>query len=387
MGTQATLADVATMAGVSLATASRALSPTLSNAVGAELRARVRSAAAELSYVPNAHAQAMRRPIATLGLIVHDIADPVAAALASGVLKAASRSGLIVTIGASGSDPETEIRLIESQRRQRAMAVILAGSRFVDAPAQRWLDEEISLLRTGGGRVVTIGQALPMTDAIVVDNVGGGADLAGSLYRLGYRRFAILAGPEYLRTSEDRVAGFRDTLQSLGVEVAPEFVMASQVSRDGGYTSMRELLEIVPDVREAIDCVFAVDDSMAMGAVAAARDSGLRVPDDFGVAGFGDIGALRDVVPGLTTVRLPLAEMGSVAFDFATGGGQFPKSESQASEARRTAPRKGAPRRREPPQAELDEPPPDEVKEAQPRQHRVAGKVVLRDSTPSRTPA
>ena len=338
MGVQASLADVATMAGVSLATASRALSPTKADSVGSELRARVRAAAAELSYVPNAHAQAMRRPIATIGLIVHDIGDPVAAAVAAGVLKAAAARGLIVTIGASGSDPEAEVRLIESQRRHRAMAVILAGSRFVESPTQRWLDEEIAALQMSGARVVTIGQQDQTADAIVVDNAGGAAALARSLVDRGYRRFLVLAGPEYLRTSEDRVAGFRDGLAEAGVELPPECVMVSQLTRDGGYTAMRELV----DSGVTAECVFAVDDTMAMGAVAALRDNGMTVPGDIAVAGFGDIAALRDVVPGLTTVRLPLSEMGELAFALATAG------------------------------------------TGEPQVRPVAGSVVLRDSTPRR---
>ena len=338
MGTQASLADVATLAGVSIATASRALSATKADSVGSELRARVRAAAAELSYVPNAHAQAMRQPIATIGLIVHDIGDPVASAVAAGVLKAAAPRGLIVTIGASGSDPDSEVRLIESQRRHRAMAVILAGSRFVDSPSQRWLDEEISALQMSGARVVTIGQRDQTADAIVVDNAGGAASLAGALVSRGYRRFLVLAGPEYLCTSEDRVAGFRAGLADAGVELPPECVMVSQLTRDGGYTAMRELL----DSGMTGDCVFAVDDSMAMGAMAALRDNGLSVPADIAVAGFGDIAALRDVVPGLTTVRLPLSDMGGLAFELAT---------SIATE---------------------------------PQVRAVAGTVVLRDSTPPR---
>lgn len=313
MANQATLADVATLAGVSLATASRALNPTKGQSVGSELRARVRAAAAELSYSPNAHAQAMRSPTTSIGLIVHDIADPVAAAIASGVLSAAGVKGIIVTIGASGSDPEAEVRLIESLRRQRARAVILAGSRFTESPAQRWLIEEVTAIQAGGGRVVTIGQDQLATDAVVVDNATGASDLANSLYDLGYRRFALLSGPEYLATSEQRVAGFRDALTSNGCLIPEQNLLASQLSRDGGYTAMRELLEHQLDV----DCVFAVDDSMAMGAVAAARDSGQQVPDDIAVAGFGDIAALRDVVPGLTTVRLPLADMGRLAFQLA----------------------------------------------------------------------
>lgn len=315
MRTQATLHDVATMAGVSLATASRALSPTKGQSVGSELRARVRAAAAELSYSPNAHAQAMRSPTTTVGLVVHDIADPVAAAIASGVLAAAGKKDLIVTIGASGSDPEAEVRLVESLRRQRAKAVILAGSRFTESPAHRWLVEEVLAIQTGGGRVVTIGQDQLATDAVVVENASGAADLARSLWALGYRRFALLTGPEYLATSEQRVTGFRDALLENGYQLPAENILASQLSRDGGYTGMRELIE---NQLEA-DCVFAIDDSMAMGAVAALRDSGHRVPADIAVAGFGDIAALRDVVPGLTTVRLPLADLGRLALDLAVG--------------------------------------------------------------------
>ncbi len=322
MATQATLADVATLAGVSLATASRALSPTKGSAVGPELRARVRAAAAELSYAPNAHAQAMRSPtVGTAGLVVHDIADPVAAAIASGVLAAAAEQGLIVTIGASGGDPEAEVRLVETLRRQRARGIILAGSRFTDAAAQRWLDDEASALRAGGGRVVTIGQPAPDSHAVVVDNAGGAAELARALWGLGYRRFAVLAGPEFLATSEDRVAGFRDAVAAVGGELPAEHVLASQMTRDGGYTALRDLL----DHGVEVDCVFAVDDSMAMGAVAALRDSGLRVPDDVAVAGFGDIAALRDVVPGLTTVRLPLAAMGRTALRLAFDGRDEPQ--------------------------------------------------------------
>ncbi len=313
MGTQATLADVATMAGVSLATASRALSPTKGSAVGPELRARVRAAAAELSYAPNAHAQAMRSPTTTAGLIVHDIADPVAAAIASGVLAAAAEQGLIVTIGASGSDPEAEVRLVETLRRQRTRGIILAGSRFTESATQHWLDDEVAAIRAGGGRVVTIGRAAPGTQAVVVDNTGGAADLARAMWSAGYRRFAVLAGPEYLVTAADRVTGFRQAVIDLGGVLPEEQVPASQMSRDGGYAAMRDLL----DNGITADCVFAVDDSMAMGAVAALRDSGMRVPDDIAVAGFGDIAALRDVVPGLSTVRLPLAEMGRTALRLA----------------------------------------------------------------------
>ena len=107
MAGQVTLADVARAAGVSLATASRALHGATGRTVRADLADRVLSAARRLNYSPNANAQAMvRGPDATVGLIVHDIADPFAAAVASGVMAAAAERGLIVTIASALSDPD-----------------------------------------------------------------------------------------------------------------------------------------------------------------------------------------------------------------------------------------------------------------------------------------
>ena len=314
MSEQVTLADVARWAGVSLATASRALHGGAGRTVGPELRARVRAAAAELNYSPNANARAIvSGTTATVGLIVHDIADPSAAAVASGVMAAAADRDLIVTIASTLSDPFTEIRHVEALRRQRAKAVILAGSRFTDTESADRLAEELLGFSVGGGHVAVIGRHTLQLNTVVVDNAGGAARLAGALVALGYRRCAVLAGPESLVTSEDRVAGFRRGLLDAGIDLPGENVIETQFTRDGGYVAMTELLDREFDV----NVVFAVNDVMAVGAAAALRDQGYRVPQDMAVAGFDDIPTLRDVRPALTTVRLPLVEMGRRALELA----------------------------------------------------------------------
>jgi len=314
MGEQVTLADVARWAGVSLATASRALHGGAGRTVGPELRARVRAAAAELNYSPNANAQAIvRGTTSTVGLIVHDIADPSAAALASGVMAAAAERDLIVTIASTLSDPFVEIRHVEALRRQRARAVILAGSRFTDTESAERLAEELLGYSVGGGHVAVIGRHIPPLNTVVIDNVGGAARLARALVDLGYRGYAVLAGPESLVTSEDRVAGFRDGLRAAGIELPEENIIGAQFSRDGGYVAMVELLDREIDV----EVVFAVNDVMAVGATAALRDQGYLVPRDMAVAGFDDIPTLRDVRPALTTVRLPLVDIGRRALALA----------------------------------------------------------------------
>ncbi|HSS59166.1 MAG TPA: LacI family DNA-binding transcriptional regulator, partial [Solirubrobacteraceae bacterium] len=113
----ATLADVARRAGVSLATASRALNGSVGRQVGAALRDRVRQAAVELDYSPNAQAQAMARgTTATLGLVVHDVADPYFSTIASGVIEAAAERGLLVTVASTQRDPGAELRHVELLR-------------------------------------------------------------------------------------------------------------------------------------------------------------------------------------------------------------------------------------------------------------------------------
>ena len=314
----ATLADVARRAGVSLATASRALNGSAGRQVGALLLDRVRQAAIELDYSPNAQAQAMARgTTATLGLVVHDVADPYFSTIASGVIEAAADRGLLVTVASTQRDPGAELRHVELLRQARAQAVVLAGSRL-DDPAK--LDAMRSALRAftrGGGRVACIGQDVLGVSTVVVENRLGAAALAAALHRAGHRRFGVLAGPPEHLTARDRAEGFSYSLADLGAEPSPEHVITCDFSREGAYAATAELLA---RGRPPLDGLFAVTDVMALGALAALRDAGLRVPDDIGVAGFDDITSLRDVVPGLTTVRLPMAEMGAQVVGIALDG-------------------------------------------------------------------
>ncbi len=315
---QVTLADVAGAAGVSLATASRALNGSAGRTVGAELAARVLTAAAALGYSVNANAQAMARGTTTaVGLVVHDIADPYAAAIASGVMASAAERRLIVTVASTLSDAALELRHLQALLRQRARAVILAGSRFADPEATAATRRVLAAISAGGGHVATIGQHLPGVNTVAVENLDAARRLAQTLCALGYRRYAVLAGPEQLVTSEERLAGFREGLDRCGVPLPAENIIAAQFTRDGGYVAMTELL----DRELRVDAVFAVSDVMAVGAMAALREQGLSVPDDLALAGFDDIAMLRDIVPPLTTVRLPLAEMGRLAMDLAMRSG------------------------------------------------------------------
>jgi LacI family transcriptional regulator len=309
---------VAKRAGVSQPTASRVLngstrrpSPTIVEAV--------RRAADELGYISNAQAQALARAqTGLIGLVVHDIADPYFSAIAAGVQGEASEREMHVLLATTLRSTEEEIRAVGAFIAHRTDAIVLAGSRLRTDEGVRDEERLIGLLdryREIGGKVAVIGQPLPGTHCVAPENRAGGAAMAKALLGRGARRFVVLAGPAKLATAVDRTAGFVRELRRAGVK--PLAVVAGEFTRDGGYEAAREAIESLGLEPGGDVCVFAVNDVMALGAIAAFRAAGLRTPRDVWVAGFDDIPTLRDHDPGLTTVALPLHEMGRRAIDMA----------------------------------------------------------------------
>jgi LacI family transcriptional regulator len=304
------LTDVAARAGVSLATASRVVNGS-TRAVGAEISEHVLAVAADLGYLPNANAQAIARGTSKLiGLIVNDIADPYFSVIASGAMRVAEQHGMLL-LGSTHNRPEQELAYVAMLRAQRAQALILVGSRTTDTAHEKRLTAEVAAFRAAGGRVAAISQNKLGADTVLVENRSGARALARALFAAGHRRFAVFAGPPGLLTARDRARGFADGLTAEGI--APVAYLNGAFTRDGGYAAAEQLLSH----GDLPDCVFVAADVMALGAIAAFRDNGVRVPHDVGVAGFDDITTLRDVTPSLTTVRLPLLDMGQLVCEMA----------------------------------------------------------------------
>ncbi len=313
MSSQITLADVAERAGVSLATASRVVNGS-ERVVGSHFRERVLAAAAELGYTANAFAQAVARGRSdVVGLIVPDIQDPYFSVIAAAAMTVISPHGEMM-LGTTLHRPEQELRYVTTMRARQARALVMVGSRTTDGPHTRRLTEAIAEFVDGGGRAAVIGQDKLGADTVLPQNRAGARELAGALVDQGHRAFAVLGGPKQLLTARDRLDGFADGLGKRGRRVAA--VVHSEFTRDGGYQAMEELLER----KQRPGCVFAVNDVMAIGAMAAARDRGVQIPDDVAIAGFDDIPTLRDVAPSLTTVRLPLEDMGRMAASMVLDG-------------------------------------------------------------------
>jgi LacI family transcriptional regulator len=310
----ATLHDVAREAGVSLATASRSLNGS-TRKVNEDYRQRVLAAAARLNYSPNFSAQAVAKgSTSTVALLVSDIADPYFSSIAAGVIRAAEAEGLIVTMAVTERSTERELELVRALRGQRPRVMILTGSREDGSTSQAALIAELQAFAGTGGRVVLISQeGLPFS-TVVVDNYLGARALANSLVAAGYRRFAAIGAARALVTSRDRLAGFADGLAEHGIAIHPDHIVRGEFTRDGGFAAANQL---VADGLDQVDLVFAVSDVMAIGAMSALREAGIDVPGEVAVAGFDDIDTARDVTPALTTVTIPLADLGRQAVELA----------------------------------------------------------------------
>ena len=290
-GTRVTLQDVADRSGVSLTTASRVVSDG-SRQVGPALADRVRKAVAELGYTADLQARAVATGRSALvGVIVHDISDPYFSLIAAGVIEVARSRQLLACMssipaarggGAIGGGvapsavPETaELDYVGLMRAQRARAMILIGSRSDDAAATGALRAEIAAFTAAGGRAACVGQDLLGIDTVLPENRLGAQALAKALAAQGHRSFAVLAGPRGLLTARDRLDGFRDGLAAWSVALEPARVVHCPFSRDGGYEGMSSILAAGLPLP---DCVFAVTDVMAVGALARLRAAGLPCP-------------------------------------------------------------------------------------------------------------
>jgi LacI family transcriptional regulator len=320
-----TLTEVARLAGVSPATASRVLNGS-ARKPGKDIADRVRQAADSLGYIPNAQAQGLAKSSSGLiGLIVHDIADPYFAAIARGVQEAAREQRKMVLLATTGGGPAEEKEAVAAFAARRADSIVIAGSRSCrdeDRDGNAELAAELDRYCRNGGRVAVVGHPVVGATApegyhvVRVPNQELAGQLATGLAEGWDGDFVIVGGPEGLLTSDDRVRGFQEGLERAGRR--PAEVIRTAFNRSGGYEAGLQLAGRIRaagagDAAAPKLCIFAVNDVMAIGTAAALRSEGLRIPRDAAIAGFDDIETLRDFRPALSTVHLPLEDIGRIA--------------------------------------------------------------------------
>ncbi len=297
-----TIADVAQLAGVSIATVSRVLNGTA--IVDKETAARVRSAVAALDYVPHAAARTLaNRRTDTIGLLLPEIIGPFFQPLLRGVEAGVSEAGYDLLIHATQTRPGNAPRRPLGEHNTDGLLV------FTESLDER----ELTKLHGIRFPVVLLHQAPPnfITFPIVtIENQSGAQKIVEHLIKVHLcRRIVFLQGPPGHEDSTWREKGYCSALNKYGIPADPELIIRGNFDRNDARASMETLLARgVP-----FDAVFSGDDKSAVGVLTALRKTGKKVPEDIAVVGFDDSIFANTLMPPLTTVRAPTEEVGSQA--------------------------------------------------------------------------
>jgi DNA-binding LacI/PurR family transcriptional regulator len=298
-GHRPTLDEVAALAGVSIATASRVLND--SARVSDAARAAVEGAVARLGYVPNPAARSLaRRRTDTIALVISEpeqrvFADPFFPAIVHGIAETIADTELqLVLLLAQGERPQRKVERYLLQGH--ADGVVMMSVHGDDTLPRALADGGVPIVLTG--RPHEPGW-IPFVDA---DNRGGARTATKHLLATR-RRVATITGPLDMTVSADRFDGYRDAIEAAGGH--GELVAHADFTAEGGRRAMAELLERDPSV----DGVFVASDLMAFGALAQLAAAGRRVPEDVAVVGFDDVDDAATASPPLTTMRQPFGEL------------------------------------------------------------------------------
>ncbi|MHB1295883.1 MAG: LacI family DNA-binding transcriptional regulator [Anaerolineae bacterium] len=317
-----TMKDVAKLAGVSFKTVSRVVNG--QEGVREELRERVRRAVGELGYVVNYSARSLASArVRTIGVMIPHITDPHSFELAYhvGEICEAQKVGVIILTRPILSDGIT-INNVVGHGLVGALLLVAPGSLEPFLPGVRAMGVPTVVIETPSvdthGRPVTA--ALP---CIASDNLQGGRDGTRYLLELGHRRIAFIGGPATSPQAQLRLLGYQDAHAAQGIACPESYVRPGRWTWDSGYAEARCLLAL----ESRPTALFCASDSIALGAMRAVHDCGLRVPDDVSILGFDDISAAAQSTPPLTTMQQPSLAMVQQAVDLlldALYGGPLP---------------------------------------------------------------
>ena len=298
-----TIREVARLAGVSVATVSKALNG--SGKVSAPLQERVNAAAQTLGYATHASARSLRGGATrVIGLLVADLSNPYLLKLVEHIEQLSSAADYSVILCNSAEDPKREERHMAMLRSQRADGAIIIPTRA------SWAGRTLALSSLPVPAVLVDGglDGLEL-DSVETDNLTVGRLAAEHLYARGHRRVGVVMGPPGYRVGRHRLEGFRAFFAEHGVWVEDRFVRTNNYTEAAGHAAALDLLAQA----ERPTAVFATNNHMAFALLRAAADRGMVVPDDVSLIAVDDLPWANLIRPGVTVVVQPSAEIAQSA--------------------------------------------------------------------------
>ena len=308
-----TIRDVAREAGVSVASASRALNG--HDNVTPETRARVQTAATKLRYVPHSGARSLtRRKSDAIGVVLPDLFGEFFSEMIRGIDRVAHAHGLQLLLSNMHGNPHEESNAVRAMRGRVDGLLVMPP----DARRERLFDA-----LSPGLPAVLLNCHVPTTEiaSVGIDNEGAARTMTRHLIDRGYRRIAFVSGPRHNHDSMARQAGFRAAIAETTGERDP-IIIPGDFSEASGAEAARLLIA----GRLKVDAIFCANDMMAIGCCGVLAEAGIAIGDKVGVAGFDDIPIAHYVAPSLTTMNVRIAELGATAAEkliaLMTGGAE-----------------------------------------------------------------
>lgn len=303
----ATIKDVARAAGVSVATVSRAMNG--ADNVLPDTKARILEVARSLRFTPSGAARSLiTRRTDTIGALLPDLHGEYFSELIRGIDQAARARGLHLLVSSSHGDADEAAAALRAMNGR--VDGLLVMSPHADA---NFLSHNLP----GSLPAVLINTAVDMQGhaRFAVDNFGGAEAMTRHLASVGRKRIAFIGGPDGNHEAAERLRGYRAGLaqaqKTSKSAQRTELLFDGDFTEASGWSAGRRMVQ----AKQRPDAVFAANDMMAVGCLAAFAEAGLRVPDDIAVGGFDDIPIARYVSPSLTTIRVPIAALGAAAMD------------------------------------------------------------------------
>lgn len=297
-----TLREVARLAGVHPATASRALNEATRSLVKPETVKRVNAAAARLGYTPDYLARSFKtRRTLSIGVIIPDVNNPLFPPMLRGIEDRLTEAGYVAILANTENDQCRAQRIFEQMSRRQVDGFVLATARREDP--------QLIELSDNGPPIVLVNRVVEhhSFSSVSVDDGAGIRLVVDHLFELGHERIAHLGGPQELSTGRDRYHGFVASTSRRGKKTDKALVsFASSFSIAEGLSCGRHLLK----AKRRPTAIVAANDMLAIGCYRAVEEAGLSCPEDVSIVGFNDVPFIDHLNPPLTTVRIPHYDMG-----------------------------------------------------------------------------
>ncbi len=293
--------DVARKAGVSISTVSRVVNE--SKVVKPETHEKVMKAIEELGYKPNAIARSLKiKNTKTIGILIPDISNQFYPEVVRGIEDIANMYEYNIFLCNTDLDQEKEIKYYEALAEKQVDGTIFIGNIVSQDLYKKFKTYDIP--------VILIGADYEDVPSVGIDNVGASKEIVNYLIKKGHDRIAMITGKNYDPVvGIARLEGYKNALNEANMPIEDELIVEGGLRFKNGYEGCRKILEL----ESPPSAIFVANDEMAIGAMRAALEQGISIPEDLAIVGFDNIDMSAKVYPSLTTVAQPMYEMGAIA--------------------------------------------------------------------------